>query len=85
MRWRTTGVRDRVDHEGECVVLVGAQVVRLSALATAVLDHCADWCGAEELAARLAAEFGEPPGGDAAAATNAVVAELERLGLLESG
>ena len=81
---RARTVLDRVDHEGECVVLVGDQVVRLSALATALLDACPDWREVDWLADRLDQEFGPPPDGDSRAATRILLAELAGLGLVES-
>jgi hypothetical protein len=82
---RTRPVADRVDREGEAVVLVGDRAVRLSAVATAVVDACPDWTHADDLAARLVARFGPPPGADAARATRAVLAELAREGLVDLG
>lgn len=77
---------DRVEHRGEAVVLVGERVVRLSTLATTVVDLCADWRDTAWLTERLAAEFGAPPSGlEPEAATDAVLGELVRQGLLESG
>ena len=82
---RTRPVADRVDREGEAVVLVGDRAVRLSAVATAVVDACPDWTHVDDLAARLVARFGPPPGADAARATRAVLAELAREGLVDLG
>ena len=63
MRARRLPVADRVDRDGESVVLVGREVVRLSALATALLDACPDWTEEEQLVAVLLDRFGPPPGG----------------------
>lgn len=82
---RARPVTDRVDRDGEAVVLVGDRAVRLSALATAVVDACPDWTHADDLAARLVTRFGPPPGVDAARATRVVLAELAQEGLLEIG
>jgi hypothetical protein len=79
-------VDDRVDRGGEAVVLVGDQVVRLSALATALLDAATDWCDEEELVRALVARFGEPSDGpDAQELTRRAVDDLESRGLLERG
>ncbi|MFC8501951.1 hypothetical protein ACFUC1_06295 [Pedococcus sp. NPDC057267] len=64
MRARRLPVADRVDRDGESVVLVGREVVRLSALATTLLDACPDWTEEERLVAVLVERFGAPPGGD---------------------
>lgn len=76
-------VDDRLDRDGEAVVLVADRAVRLSAVATVVVDACADWTDADDLAARLVSHFGPPPGTDAARATRAVLAELARQGLVD--
>jgi hypothetical protein len=84
MRVRAVPPTDRIDHEGEAVVLVGAQVVRLSALATTVLDLAATWLEEGDLAARLVATHGPPPAGaDPQTATRAVLEQLVAHGLLE--
>ncbi|NNM46506.1 hypothetical protein [Knoellia koreensis] len=84
MMVRAVPPTDRIDHEGEAVVLVGAQVVRLSALATTVLDLAVTWRGDGELAARLVAAHGPPPGdADPQSATRAVLEQLVAHGLLE--
>lgn len=84
MRVRAVPPTDRADHEGEAVVLIGAQVVRLSALATTVLDLAIAWLDEGDLAARLVAAHGPPPGGmDPRSATRAVLEQLVAHGLLE--
>ena len=85
MRARALPVVDRVDRDGEAVVLVGREVVRPSALATAIVDACADWCEVDELAARLVAQFGEPPADDARSMTVAALTELRDQGLVDCG
>ena len=85
MRARALPSLDRVDREGGAVVLVGRQVVRLSALATAVLDACPEWCAVENLAGALVTQFGEPPSDDARSVTEAVLMELRDQGLVELG
>jgi hypothetical protein len=66
------------------VVLVGREVVRLSALATHLLDRCTDWTELDDLTAALLDEFGPTPEGvDPHTATEAAVAALAEQGLLE--
>ena len=84
MTVRRLPVTDRVDRDGECVVLRGDTVVRLSALATLVFDGCEDWTGVDVLAEHLVAELGPPPDGvDPSQAVEAAVESLVALGLLE--
>lgn len=82
---RSRPVDDRVDRDGEALVLVGDRAVRLSAVATAVVDACPDWTDVDDLAARLVSRFGPPPGADAAPVTRAVLTELAQEGLVELG
>ena len=82
---RSRPVDDRVDRDGEAVVLIGDRAVRLSAVATAVVDACTDWTDVDDLATRLVSRFGPPPGADAARATRAVLAELAEQGLVDLG
>jgi hypothetical protein len=84
MRVRAVPPTDRIDHEGEAVVLIDDQVVRLSALATTLLDLAATWRASEDLTAALVAAFGPPPdGADPGHATALVLEQLAALGLLE--
>lgn len=84
MRARRLPVVDRVVRDGESVVLVGREVIRLSALATHLLERCADWTDLDDLTSALLAEFGSTPEGvDAHAATEAAVTTLAEQGLLE--
>lgn len=83
MRARALPVLDRVDRDGEAVVLVGRQVVRLSLLAAAVLDACGDWRALDDLAGELVAQFGDPPSGDARSVTAAALTDLRDQGLVE--
>ena len=86
MKVRRLGVDDRVDRDGEAVVLVGDHVVRLSALATALLDAATDWVDEEVLAAVLVAGFGDPPDGvGAGELTRRAVDILAAQGLVERG
>jgi hypothetical protein len=82
---RRRPVDDRLDRDGAAVVLVGDRAVRLSAVATVVVDACPEWTDADDLASLLVSRFGPPPGADAARATRAVLAELARVGLVDLG
>jgi hypothetical protein len=86
VRVRRLPVTDRVDRDGESVVLVGDTVVRLSTLATRLLDRAEGWTDVGLLADHLVAEFGPPPDGkDAHQAAEAAVDALVTQGLLERG
>lgn len=77
-------VQDEVIRDGESVVLLGRQVIRLSVLGTTLLELCHDWRNAEELAHVLTERHGEPPAGfDAAAMTVAALRALHEQGLVE--
>lgn len=77
-------VRDEVIRDGESVVLLGRQVIRLSALGTTLLELCDDWRGAEELALGLTERHGGPPAGfDATAMTEAALQALHEQGLVD--
>lgn len=84
MRARYLPAADRVDRDGEAVLLVGREVVRLSALATTVFDSCPDWTPVSELAGVLLVAFGPTPEGvDPVAATEAALLTLRDQGLVE--
>ena len=84
MRARYLPALDRVDRDGEAVLLVGREVVRLSALATTLLDSCPDWTPVSELVDVLLATYGPTPEGvDPAAATDAALRTLAAQGLVE--
>jgi hypothetical protein len=75
---------DRVDRDGEAVLLVGREVVRLSALATTLLDSCPDWTPVSALVDLLVTAFGPTPEGvDPGAATEAALRTLASQGLVE--
>jgi hypothetical protein len=77
-------VTDRVDRDGESVVLVGQTVVRLSAMATLLLDGCEDWIDVGVLAEHLVAELGPPPdGAEPRRVVESAVDSLVARGLLE--
>lgn len=84
MRVRRLPVTDRVDRDGESVVLVGHTVVRLSPLATLLLDRCGGWTDLGVLADQLVAELGPPPDGVVARqAAESAADALAAQGLLE--
>ena len=86
MKARALPAADRVDRDGEAVLLVGREVVRLSALATTLVDSCPDWTPVSELVDVLLAAFGPTPEGvDPAAATEVALRTLANQGLLELG
>lgn len=86
MRARRLPVLDRVDRDGEAVVLVGREVVRLSPLAVRLLDECSEWTDQVSLTAALLQAFGEPPAGvDPQAATVEALTTLGAQGLVELG
>ncbi|MEO6412545.1 MAG: hypothetical protein ABIO48_08145 [Pedococcus sp.] len=66
------------------MLLVGREVVRLSALATTLLDSCPDWTPVSELVDVLVTAFGPTPEGvDPGAATEAALRTLASQGLVE--
>ena len=84
MRARYLPAADRVDRDGEAVLLVGREVVRLSELATTLLDSCPDWTPESELVGVLLATFGPTPEGvDPVAVTEAALLTLRDQGLVE--
>jgi hypothetical protein len=84
VRARYLPAADRVDRDGEAVLLVGREVVRISALATTLLDSCPDWTPVSDLVDVLLAAFGPTPEGvDPVAATEAALLTLRDQGLVE--
>ena len=68
MRARRVDVQDEVVRDGESVVLLGRQVIRLSWIGTTLLELCDDWRDSSELARGLTDRYGEPPDGSDATA-----------------
>ncbi|GAA5147472.1 hypothetical protein GCM10023340_19970 [Nocardioides marinquilinus] len=66
----------------DSAVFVDDQVLVLSPLATRLLHHVDGEVTVASLADALVREFGAPAGGDATAATEAVVGELTASGVL---
>ena len=84
MRARRVEVRDEVVRDGESVVLLGRQVIRLSWIGTTLLELCDDWRDSVELARGLTDRYGEPPdGSDATAMTEVALEALHEQGLVE--
>ena len=84
-RARRLPIVDAYVEDGRAAVYAGnGEVVALSELATwawsALTD---DWTPMADLAAGLIAEFGEPPGMDPLAATDATLRTLAEHGLVE--
>jgi hypothetical protein len=83
MRARCAELHD-VFHQGdESVVMAGANVVRLSPLATYLLGQMSDWRTSDELAATLIDRFGAPAEGTAADFVAATLTELAGLEIVE--
>ncbi len=80
MRARRAELRDEFHHGDESVVMAGANVVRLSVLATYLLGQMSDWRTSDELVSALIDRFGEP---DESNATDFVAATLTELAGLE--
>lgn len=86
MRARRVPVHNEVVRDGESVVLIGRQVVRLSWIGTTLLELCDDWRHSAELAQGLTDRYGEPPdGSDATAMTESALKALHQQGLVELG
>ena len=67
---------DRLDREGESLLLYERQVVRLGPIGTAIFDRTAVPRDLAELAEALAEEFGPPATGTLIEVTRAAVADL---------
>lgn len=86
MRARALPVLDRVDRQGQAVVLVDRDVVRLSPLAVELVDRCAEWTEESDLTLAMVARFGPPPEGvDPTVATVAALRALHDRGLVDLG
>lgn len=77
-------VMDEYVEGGETVVLFAdGRVLALSPLASAALAELGESrMSLAELAGRIVRRFGPPPGGDSAAATQALLVELSESGLV---
>lgn len=84
MRARRLPILDQVSEDGESVVLVGNSVVRLSALATALLADMSEWTESRVLAQSMSKVFGPPPPDTAALdVVETAIRELAAQGLVE--
>lgn len=86
MARRSPDLLDFYVRDDESVAMAGTNVVRLTALSTAIVEACREWTRLDDLAAALSEQFGPPPGvTDAVTTTVAAVRELADLGILELG
>lgn len=84
MRARRVPVQDEVVRDGESVVLLGRQVIRLSAIGTTLLELTGDWRDLDVLTVDLTDRFGHPPAGYRATdMTQAALQALHQQGLVE--
>ena len=84
MRARRVPVQDEVVRDGESVVLLGRQALRLSAIGTTLLELTGDWRDVAELTDDLTDRFGHPPTGHSATGmTEAALQALQHQGLVE--
>ena len=83
MKIRRVQLEDVLVGDDGAIVLVGTRLSRVSALALSVLAHAGGWRPLAELASDVAAEFGDPPGGDAIGQLDMIVTTLEEAGLVE--
>jgi hypothetical protein len=86
MRARRVPVQDEVVRDGESVVLLDRQVIRLSAIGTTLLELTGEWRDLDELTVDLTDRFGHPPEGHSATAmAEAALQALAEQGLVELG
>ncbi|MDF2144144.1 hypothetical protein [Knoellia sp. p5-6-4] len=86
MRARRVPVQDEVVRNGESVVLLGRQVIRLSAIGTTLLELTGEWREVDDLTVDLTDRFGHPPEGYSATdMTEAALQALHAQGLVELG
>ena len=83
MRARRADLDDVFEHNGGSVVMAGANVVRLSHLATHLLSRMTDWRTSDELATELVRQFGEPPHGTAVQLVETALTDLARLQIVQ--
>lgn len=83
MRARRAALRDVFRQGGESVVMAGANVVRLSELATFLVEQLSDWRTSEELSATLVERFGDPADEDVADFVAVTLKELATLEIVE--
>jgi hypothetical protein len=83
MRARQAVLRDVFRRDDEAVVMAGANVVRLSPLATYLVDVMPNWRTREELVRALVDRFGHPADRDATEFVEATLIELADLEIVE--
>ncbi len=75
---------DALSRDGELLVLVRAEVVLLSELASALVGYAGDGSTVSTLAARLTDEFGVPEGVNVVETVGTLAAELVERGVLRN-
>jgi len=83
MKARRAVLHDVFRHGDESVVMAGANVVRLSALATYLVEQLPDWRTDDELALTLVDRFGSPIDANPAELVKATLIELAGLEIVE--
>lgn len=84
MRVRTRPLADRLERDGETLVLLaGGGLVRLSAVGAAIVDLALNGIDVETLADALTTRFGTPPDSSAREVTTGMVAALTEQNVLE--
>lgn len=83
MRARRGALTDVFEQGDESVVMAGANVVRLSQLATFLVRGLTVWRTSDELAAMLVDRFGEPADANAVDLVESMVSELAALEIVE--
>lgn len=75
---------DELDlDDGGILLLYENELVRIGALAAAVVEQCVTPCSLEDIAAALLELFGPPTEGDLADATVRTITELQEAGVLK--
>ena len=82
MRFVTVEPADRLDRDGEALLLYPDELLRLGPLAQALTRLAADPAALAELTAGVVELFGEPEGQDATALVRAAVSDLVARGAL---
>jgi hypothetical protein len=83
MRARRAALHDVFRKGDASVVMAGTNVVRISPLATYLLEQMSDWRTSDELAAALLDQFGSPADGSAADFVVAMLAELATFDIVD--
>lgn len=84
MKARRLDIIDQIVEGDESVVLVANMVIRLSALATAILRELDDWSDSADVAETMTATFGPAPAGTNPLLTiESALREMAEQGLVE--